>query len=267
MAVVLMLRKCFWVLAITGIALVARADNEHDLWQILLTQYVYSLEGGYATSVDYNGFESDRAILKRYLDALSAVSPTEFAQWTERRQLAFLINAYNAWTVELILQHYPGIDSIRDIGGWFRSPWKMRFFELLGERRSLDELEHKMIRGNYSEPRIHFAVNCASVGCPALAKQAYQAEKLEIQLEAATQQFLADRQRNALRGGALRVSPIFDWYKEDFDKGWRGLDSLAKFLAHYGKALGLSASQQRELLGGEIAIRFGDYDWALNRRE
>ena len=208
-----------------------------------------------------------RAVLARYLETLSAVSPAEFDRWSEARQLAFLINAYNAWTVELILRHYPGIDSIREIGGWFRSPWKLSFFDLLGKRRSLDELEHEMIRENYAEPRIHFAVNCASIGCPALAREPYRGDELERQLEAATQRFLSDRQRNGLSKGALRVSPIFDWYEEDFAKGWRGLHSLPDFLAHYGDALGLSSAQQRQLRSGALRIRHTDYKWALNKRD
>ncbi len=255
----------FAVLAI--VAQFSRADDQHALWQSLLSKHVYVAEGGYATTVDYSSFAKDRAVLARYLETLSAVSPAEFDRWSDARQLAFLVNAYNAWTVELILRHYPGIDSIREIGGWFRSPWKLAFFELLGKRRSLDELEHEMIRENYAEPRIHFAVNCASIGCPALAREPYRGDELERQLEAATQRFLSDRQRNGLSKGALRVSPIFDWYEEDFAKGWRGLHSLPDFLAHYGDALGLSSAQQRQLRSGALRIRHTDYNWALNKRD
>lgn len=238
--------------------------GEHEGWQALLSKHVYVQQEGRVSVVNYAGLAADRALLSAYLQGLTKVTSGEFAGWPPERQLAFLINAYNAWTVELILRHYPEIDSIRDIGGWFRSPWRQKFFELLGQRRSLDELEHSLIRKQFNEPRIHFAVNCASVGCPALAQQAYRAEQLDAQLEQATRRFLADRGRNGVAEGQLRVSPIFNWYRDDFERGWRKLDSLAAFLAHYAEPLGLSAGQREALLAGQLDIRFGDYDWSLN---
>ena len=112
---------------------------------------------------------------RKYLAATSAVSRAEFDRWVPADQLAFLVNAYNAWTVQLVLQGYPKIASIRDLGSLLQSPWKKRFVPLLGETRSLDEIEHSLIRGSgrYREPRAHFALNCASVGCPALRPEAY----------------------------------------------------------------------------------------------
>ena len=167
---------------------------------------------------------ADRDQLADYLGQLAAVSSREFQQWSRADRLAFLINTYNAWTVELILTEYPDISSIRDLGSLFRSPWSRRFVSLFGEMVSLDHIEHELIRGpdGFQEPRIHFAVNCASVGCPALRQEAYVGDRLESQLEDATGRFLADRSRNRLDGDVLRVSEIFDWYEEDFEQGWRG---------------------------------------------
>ncbi len=260
------LRRMLVMLCAALLTPIANAEFEHTAWQQLLVKHVYVLREGRASQVDYRGMASDRQSLADYLSQLAKVTESEYQAWTPPQQLAFLINAYNAWTVELILRHYPDIDSIRDIGGWFGSPWKQEIVALLGKTRSLDELEHQMIRPHFREPRIHFAVNCASVGCPALLPEAYRGEQLDKQLEAATKAFLADRQRNALRQGRLSVSRIFDWYAGDFAQGWRGLGSLREFLAHYGEALGLTPLQRQALRDGQLRIVYGDYDWRLNDR-
>jgi len=138
---------------------------------------------------------------------------------------------------------------------------------LLGEVRSLDDIEHGLIRaeGQYEEPRIHFAVNCASIGCPALAPTAYTGEHLNTQLEKVTRFFLNDRSRNRLDGDTLNVSKIFDWYSKDFERGWGGYKSLIQFFSNYKKALGLSERDIQRLKSGDIDIDFLDYDWQLNR--
>ena len=242
------------------------AEPFHDDWQVLLDAHVEPVSQGQATRFDYAGMQQDRAVLDRYLERLAGVTRASFDAWPASRQLAFLINAYNAWTVELVLTAYPELDSIRDLGNWFRSPWERRFVSLFGEQWTLDELEHDLIRGSdrYREPRIHFAVNCASIGCPALSERAYTGDDLEAQLEAATRRFLSDRSRNRFEDGRLRVSRIFDWYREDFASGWRGADSLGAFLARYADALGLTAEQAQRLEAGETPITFLPYDWGLN---
>ena len=239
---------------------------DHGDWTQLLQRFVASTEDGHSTTIDYAGIQAQRAELQNYLARLSDVEPQQFSDWPKEERLAFLINAYNAWTVELILEEYPDIDSIRDIGGWFGSPWKQAIAPLLGKKRTLDEIEHDMIRGSgeFDEPRIHFAVNCASIGCPALRREAYVADDLEAQLEAQTRDFLSDRSRNAWRDSALHVSPIFKWYREDFEAGWRNTDSLAGFLARYEDALGLSQDQKQALRDGKASIRYTKYDWRLN---
>jgi len=203
-----------------------------------------------------------------FLASVSAVTTAEFDRWERQAQLAFLINAYNAFTVELILTAYPDVASIKDLGTLLRSPWKKRFIPLLGETRSLDDIEHGLIRGSgrYAEPRIHFAVNCASIGCPALRTEAFAGDRLEAQLEDAANAFLSDRTRNRLDANTLRVSSIFKWYRSDFEKGWHGANSLAAFLALYRAQLGLDEGTAGRLKAGKIGIEFLDYDWRLNAK-
>jgi hypothetical protein len=244
----------------------AAADDLHTPWTTLLRGCVSVTRDGHSTAVDYDCFARKRDALGAYLTALGAVDRPVFDAWDEPRQLAFLINAYNAGTVELILTAWPDLDSIRDLGGLFRSPWEKSFIPLLGETRTLDDIEHGMIRepGRFDEPRIHFAVNCASIGCPALRRKAYRAETLEEQLEDQTKRFLADPSRNRFRDGRLQISPLFKWYREDFERGWRGMSSLEGFLARYAGALGLDGTQVEALRNGDIPIRFLEYDWSLN---
>jgi len=244
----------------------ASGEFDHGIWDQLLKQHVVAIDQAYATRVDYSSLLADRARLLDYLNSLAAVSRGQFDGWTSNKQLAFLINAYNAWTVELILTEYPELESIKDLGFLFRSPWRKKFIPLFGNLLSLDEIEHEMIRGwdRYQEPRIHFAVNCAAIGCPALRAEAYQGDILERQLEENTREFLSDRSRNYLAGDRLWVSSIFDWYKVDFEQGWLGVNSVGEFLARYSDALDLNAETSRDLRNGRLRLRYSDYDWSLN---
>lgn len=236
------------------------------LWQQLLQQHVQVAPGSSGGKLRYAGIQAQRSELERYLAQLSAVQREAFDAWPKAQQLAFLINAYNAYTVQLVLTGYPGLTSIKDLGALFQSPWKKRFVPLLGATRTLDEIEHDMIRGSgrYNDPRIHFALNCASLACPALRNEAYVAERLDAQLEDAATAFLADRQRNRLEAGRAQVSSIFKWYRADFEAGWRGARSLGQFLALYATALQLRPEQTDQLRAGTLGIEFLDYDWRLN---
>ena len=235
-------------------------------WQALLIKHVVAINNATSTQVDYAGFKADQAQLRSYLNALSQVSQAEFNAWPKSKQLAFLINAYNAWTIELILTRYPKIDSIKELGSFFSSPWSKEFIPLLGETRSLDNIEHTLIRGSdtFKEPRIHFAVNCASIGCPALRGEAYNATHLDAQLEEQTTRFLADTTRNYIKEDKLHLSSIFKWYKEDFEQGFRGAHSLSEFILLYSDALNLTNNQIAKIKANKVAINFLDYDWALN---
>jgi len=244
-------------------AMAARADFDHShaAWSALLKQHVVVIDGGKASKVRYSGFVADRAALQAYLASLAAVSESEFRAFSKPQQLAFLINAYNAHMIEKVLMKYPGIRSVWDFGKLLGNPFKDRFFTLLGKPMSLDGIEHDTIRapGVHDEPRIHFAVNCASIGCPMLREEAYVAERLDRQLEEQTRRFLSDRSRNRFdaAGGALEVSKIFDWYGKDF----RGLET---WLGARAAMLTDKPEEQALIRDGKARVRFLEYDWALN---
>ncbi|MFC1747359.1 DUF547 domain-containing protein [Pseudomonadota bacterium] len=265
------MKPLFLIVGVIGLLISLSAQGEafnHTPWDGLLNKHVVTINQGAVSQVDYDGFARDRAMLEHYLKSLQGVSKSAFDGWSKPEQLAFLINAYNAWTIELILTEYPDLTSIKDLGSWLKSPWAKAFIPLLGETRSLDDIEHGLIReeGRYNEPRIHFAVNCASIGCPALLPEAFTAEKLTQQLHKATQHFLQDRSRNQLKGNTLYVSKIFDWYGEDFEKGWGGYRKLSQFFVDYSAALGLSDKDAKRIKAGDIDIEFLDYDWKLNSK-
>lgn len=243
-------------------------DHEHATWNLLVKNNVHWNLNRTASLVNYAGFQKTHDFLKRYLFSLSAVTRTEFDTFRREQQLAFLINAYNAFTVELILTEYPEVTSIKELGSLFSSPWKRKFFLLLGESQNLDGIEHELIRGSgrYDEPLIHFAVNCASIGCPALLDEAFVAEKLDQQLLESTERFLSDRSRNRFdaRTGTLEISSIFDWYAEDFSKGWRGYDSLHDFFRTHADWITDDAESVEDLIEAALRIEFLDYDWSLN---
>lgn len=244
------------------------SDTLHAPFTALLNDYVVTIEDGASTQVDYAGFNASKASLNTYLATLASVSQATFDGWDNHTQLAFLINAYNAYTINFILTRYPDLDSIRDLGGFFSSPWKQEIAPLLGDTRTLDEIEHTLIRGGnkYNEPRIHFAVNCASIGCPALREEAYLGSELDAQLDDQTIRFLSDPSRNYMKGDTLYISKIFDWYGDDFSTGWKGANSLNDFLLLYKNALKLSESQQKQLVDDEADVKFLDYNWLLNSK-
>lgn len=232
-------------------------DHSHSLWTQILQKHV-RLDGAISL-VNYKAIQDNPAPLNLYLKSLSEVSRAEYDGWTPDRQLAFLINAYNAFTVKLIVDNYP-VDSIKDLGGWFSTPWKRRFFTLLGEERTLDEIEHGTIRVDFNEPRIHFAVNCASLGCPPLMREAFVAERLDAQLEESTLIFLRDPRRNRYdsRAGRLELSSIFRWYGGDFEKTH---GSVAAFVA---ARITSDPREQGRIQENKIRIDFLSYDWSLN---
>ena len=253
----------------------AQLDHSHKAFDTLLKKHVVLLQAGRAGQVRYAGFKQDEAALKTYTGALSAVTDAEFKAFSKPQQMAFLINAYNAFTVQLILTKYPDLKSIKDLGGTFSSPWKQRFFKLLGADTHLDQIEHEMLRkkGVYDEPRVHYAVNCASIGCPMLREEAFTAGQLDAQLEEQTVRFLSDRSRNRYnpQREALEISKIFDWFKEDWQSGYKGIGkdqtpvaSREQYFGKYAKLLTDKPEEQALVAGGKADIRFLDYDWNLN---
>jgi hypothetical protein len=234
-------------------------DHDHSVWNGLLQTYV--VDHGAYSEVRYRQIkQSASTTLDEYLHSLSAVSKSQFDGWSQAQRLAFLINAYNAFTVKLIVDHYP-LDSIKDLGGFFRSPWKIEFFTLFGEKTYLDHIEHDLIRGrNYHEPRIHFALVCASVGCPKLQNRAYTAQRLESMLESASDTFLRDTSRNRYDAAdnTLYLSSIFKWYGKDFAAK---AGSVEQFVAPY---ISDDPTVQHRIRSRDVDVEYLDYDWSLN---
>ena len=239
-------------------------DHSHAAWNALLKKHVRWLSDGKQSRAHYKGFAADRAALKAVLDAMSAVPKASFEGWSRPQQMAFLINAYNAFTVELILTKYPDLKSIKELGSFVQSAWKKKFFTLLGEDRHLDWIEHEQLRPRYNEPRIHAAVNCASIGCPALRDEAFTADKLDAQLEDGMRRFMADRTRNRVQGNQVAVSQIFKWFKEDFEQGHGGFKQVEDVFAAYAELLSDQPAERAALKAKTLRVGFLDYDWSLN---
>ena len=219
----------------------------HETWTTLLTKHVDD-EG----FVDYQGMIKDKVQLNLYTQLLSDNSPAE--SWSEAERLAYWINAYNAFTVKLIVDNYP-LESIKDLNPVLsiptvRSIWTKEWFQIGGADMSLDQIEHKIIRKEFEEPRIHFAVNCASFSCPPLRAEAYTATKLDLQLEEQAKLFINDAVRNEIAENSIKVSKIFNWFGGDFKKG----QTLIEFINKYSDVK----------VDDNAKIRFMSYDWSLN---
>jgi hypothetical protein len=221
---------------------------DHGIYAGLLARHVQD------GIVDYGGFKAEEQLLDRYLDLLAAVDPRRLGP---EEQFAFYVNAYNAWTIKLILTRYPGIRSIKEAGSLLRSPWKKPLARINGEVLTLDEIEHDILRPRFRDPRVHVAVNCASKGCPPLMAEPFFGDRLEEQLEAAARGFINDPGYNRLEGDTLFVSKIFQWFGEDFD------NDPAAFVARYAEG---ELKQRLDALQGPPRIRYLDYDWSLNGR-
>jgi len=224
---------------------------DHEPWTVLLQKYV-DQDG----LVNYRGFQKDSLNLNAYLDDLSTNPPDE-KTWSDEEQIAYWINAYNAFTVKLINDHYP-LESIKDIGSaiqipFINSPWDIRFIEINGIILDLNNIEHSILRKKFNEPRIHFAINCASLSCPMMRREAYVGDKLDAQLEEQAIQFINDSKRNNITKTHAEVSGIFNWFKGDFTKN----GSLKDFLNLYAKIK----------IDEDARISSMDYDWSLNDKD
>lgn len=223
------------------------AVPDHEGWTALLEEHVS--ESGL---VDYKGFIQDKERLNAYTQLLSDNPPAE--NWSKDEQLAYWINAYNAFTIKLIVENYP-LESIKDLNPTIAIPmvstiWNKDWFQIGGEDFSLDRIEHRIIRRDFDEPRIHFAVNCASMSCPVLRAEAYEPDRLDQQLDEQARLFINDPFRNDLNAERPRVSKLFSWFTGDFTDG----QTLVEFINSY-------AEQQ---LDPKIRLRYLDYDWSLN---
>ena len=218
----------------------------HSLFGDLLQKYV--VDG----NVNYAGFQSEEAKLDQYLDLLQSVDPKALAR---KEQFAFYANAYNAWTIKLILSKYPGIDSIKELGIFNTGPWKKNVVRLNGGTVSLDHIEHDILRPRFKDPRVHFAINCAAKSCPPLRPEPYLAEKLDQQLDDVTRSFINNPKSYRLEGRNLHVSRIFKWFSEDFDE-----DALGFYIKYANEEL----KKKLETNPKKINIKYLAYDWTLN---
>ncbi|OWP63173.1 hypothetical protein CDA63_10715 [Hymenobacter amundsenii] len=217
------------------------AAFSHAAFDKLLKKYVNS-QG----RVNYKGFKSEEKAFNDYLAQLSKNPPT--AADSKAEQMAFWINAYNAYTIRLILDNYP-LKSIKDIG----EPWKKVFFSIGGEKMSLDNIEHGILRKKFNDPRIHFALVCASISCPPLRPEAYSAARLSAQLDDQARDFLNNPGKNKLTASSAQLSSYFDWYKDDWNQNGQ---SVVKWVNKYAKTK----------IDSNTKISFMDYNWNLNEQ-
>lgn len=218
------LNSCFAVEAPTSTA----EPISHEIFDKLLKKHVDGK--GF---VNYANFKKDRPELKKYLDLVSANAPND--KWSKDEQLAYWINAYNAFTIELILEHYDkGIKSIKDIGDkvkipFVNTPWDVKFITIGGKKMDLNNIEHGIIRKKFDEPRIHFALVCAAKSCPPLRNEAFVASKLNQQLDDQGVDFLNDSFKNQVSKNEMKLSKLFTWYGGDFKSKMPIIDWVNKY--------------------------------------
>lgn len=254
---------------------------DHAIWDDLLREHVYVVNQGKSSVVDYLNFSAYRGQLNAYLSQLSQVKKSDFSDWNKSEQLAFLINAYNAFTVDMVLKTHsilpriryykpPNLNQKSILIAEIKNQQKIIFIPLLGEILSLEQLENDFIRrpGNYDEPRIHFALNRASIDCPALQNRAYSGINLEQQLESATRAFLSDRSRNRFDEvtGKLEVSELFNWYAADFEHSRQGWSGLSQFFIQYRDSLADTEYASELLAADNFYIQFLEFNWILNEK-
>jgi hypothetical protein len=214
-----------------------KSEAVHKNWDTLLKKYVDD-----KGNVDYLGFKAESETLDQYLEQLGSYEVNE--TWSKEKKLAYYINLYNAATVKLILDNYP-IASIMDIN----KPWGKSWIKQVRQLISLGHIEHNILR-KMNEPRIHFAINCASISCPRLLNEAYTEDRMEQQLATVTKEFINDPDRNIISEDKIELSRIFKWYKKDFENKVTLLDYLNQFV--------------ESPIDPGTKIDFLKYNWSLN---
>jgi len=243
MKIIMALLACLPLLSV-------QAQVDHGAFNKLLNEHV-DISGG----VNYKNLREDSSKLNRYIEALEINVPQK--EWSQEVQLTYWINAYNALTLQLVLKYYP-INSIKDIGStiqipYFNTPWDIELFNYKGKQLSLNNIEHNIIREDFEEPRIHFALVCAAVSCPSLRNEAYDPTRLNEQLSDQSTLFLADKSKNMVGEKKLILSKLFNWYGGDFRKN----GSIVDFISPYAEVA----------IDAKAKISFMDYNWDLNEQE
>ena len=225
----------------------ASTQVDNRIYASLLAQHVRK------NRVDYDGFKRDEALLDSYLKILSSIDSD---QLSPQDQFAFFINAYNAFTIKLILTKYPGINSIKEVGSFFSNPWSKKFISLNGHKVSLDYIEHEVLRPKFKDARVHFAINCAAKSCPPLFDQPFDGKQLDAQLDKRTSKFINDISAVYLKENTLYISKIFKWFAPDFN------GTPLMFIKRYATG----DFKTRLATNNTIKISYLPYDWTLNRR-
>lgn len=244
------MRLILLVLSITCFALPSFAGHRVDntLYAEVLSSYVND------GLVNYVALKDDRGNLDAYLEVMGRVDPEKLER---DDQLAFYINLYNAATLRLIIDHYP-VETIKDIGPFYSTPWKLKVVTLNGGLVTLDHIEHDLIRPIFNEPRIHFALNCSAKSCPPLASEPYEGRKLNAQLEAAAIGYINDGVNNFFDGDVLFVSKIFDWFSDDFP------DNLVVWIFSFARGKLKDNFKLFQHKREKPKIRYSSYNWSLN---
>jgi hypothetical protein len=229
-------------LLLVAFLLVSQVNAQTAVFNDLLQKHV-SKNG----IVDYKSFKNDEAKLDNYISYLEKTSPAE--SWSENKQKAFWINAYNAYTIKIILENYP-LKSILDIKQEGKTAWKIPFTKVGHKTYTLDFIEHEILRKNFSDPKIHVGVNCASGSCPKLGNKAFTEENVEAELTRLMKDFINDSSRNKISEKKVQISSIFDWFKEDFTKNGSIIDFLNKY--------------SETEISSKAKISYLKYDWTLN---
>jgi len=218
----------------------------HEIWNTLLQKHVS--ESGH---VSYKGILADSLQFNQYIGQLQKSHPNK-KNWTKDERLAYWLNAYNAFTVKLIIDNYP-VSSIKDIKNgipFVNTVWDIKFIKIEGATYDLNNIEHGIIRKQFDEPRIHFAANCAAISCHRLRNEAFMANRLDEQLSDEARYFMANQFKNKMQPDQLQLSKIFKWYKGDFPKGKKFID----FLNLYAPVE----------INKDATIEYLDYEWPLN---
>lgn len=216
----------------------------HSDWDALLKKHVTS-----SGKVDYEGFKTDKTKLQKYCDLLSDNKPK--STWTADQKKAYWMNAYNAFAILLVVNNYP-VESIKDIGSWTKEVWDMKFFKIGGVDMSLSHIEHKILRVDFTDPRIHAGINCASYSCPNLYNKAFTEDNVEEALTKLMKDFVNDKTKNKISESSIQISEIFKWFKEDFTKG----QTLIEFLNKYSSVT----------IKKDAKITYMKYNWSLNKK-
>ncbi len=224
----------------------AAGSVDNSLFAGLLEKYVS------AGKVDYAGLKAKESILDTYLAVLEKVDSKSLSR---DERFAFYVNAYNAWTIKLILSGYPEVRSIKDLGTFFKSPWKKKIARIGGTIMTLDHIEHDILRPQFQDPRVHFAINCAAKSCPPLASRPFSGDQLDAQLDSRARAFINNPKSNYLKGQTLYVSAIFKWFETDFK------DGIVDFFLKYSQN---ELKSRLHAIGNDVNIQYLNYDWSLN---